>query len=264
MPAAEAAEINPDRMTSVRFRSADRSESLDKLIPALIKVQKEMGFAEKDAKNPHFKSSYATLASAWQAAKEPLTKNGFALTQPTEPGCWGGQATLYVITTLWHESGQWLSCRTPAFNSKGDMQGLGSAVTYARRYGLMAIINLAPGDDDDGNAATGRPPPPAQKTGHPLDNMTPPPRHEDETGPEVERIDPDERARFLGFENADKHASFVKLIFVKGKQSGWSEEDIRQYMAKTLGLTSTKELTWVQGNSLIKHMLALPKKKAAG
>jgi len=117
---------------------------------ALSKAQLEMGVAAKDKSNPHFKSKYADLSSVMSACMDALGKHGIAVIQPFIIGEDGKN---YVDTILIHgESGSQLSCRIPAMNQKGDMQGLGSAMTYARRYGLMAMAGIAP-EDDDGNAA---------------------------------------------------------------------------------------------------------------
>ena len=115
---------------------------------ALAAAQAEMGKALKQANNPHFRSKYADLGAVMDACLPALNKNGIALIQPTVDGD-GGR---YVKTVLLHASGETLECRVPLIVQKNDMQGYGSAVTYARRYGLMCMAGIAP-EDDDGNAA---------------------------------------------------------------------------------------------------------------
>lgn len=116
---------------------------------ALAKAQAHMGKALKQANNPHFRSKYADLGSVMDACMPALNEQGIALIQP--PGA--DEHGRYVETILLHgESGETLSCRVPLIVQKNDMQGYGSAVTYARRYGLMAMAGIAP-EDDDGNAA---------------------------------------------------------------------------------------------------------------
>lgn len=115
---------------------------------ALAAAQMEMGRALKSANNPHFKSKYADLSSVVDACMPALNSHGIAVYQPT--GAEGGAH--FVETILAHESGQMISCRVPLIIGKNDMQGYGSAVTYARRYGLMGMAGIAP-EDDDGNAA---------------------------------------------------------------------------------------------------------------
>lgn len=116
---------------------------------ALAKAQAEMGVALKKADNPHFKCKYADLSSVVSACMPALNSNGIAVVQPTGEDEHGR----YVETILIHgASGQTLSCRVPLIVQKNDMQGYGSAVTYARRYGLMGMAGIAP-EDDDGNGA---------------------------------------------------------------------------------------------------------------
>lgn len=121
---------------------------------ALAKAQTNMGKALKQANNPHFRSKYADLGNVMDACLPALNEAGIALIQPTGEDDHGR----YVETILIHgESGESLTCRVPLIVSKNDMQGYGSAVTYARRYGLMAMAGIAP-EDDDGNAAAKAPP----------------------------------------------------------------------------------------------------------
>ena len=128
-----------------------RSDSIAAIAAALSKAQSAMGAAKKDSTNPHFKSRYADLASIWEACREPLTKNGLAVVQL--PG--KDEAGYYVETVLTHSSGEFISEKLHIVPTKDDPQGLGSAITYARRYGLAAVAGIAP-DDDDGEAAMGR------------------------------------------------------------------------------------------------------------
>jgi len=121
---------------------------------ALAKAQSEMGKALKDAANPHFKSKYADLSSVTGACMPALNANGIAVVQPF----YDDESGRYVKTILIHgASGETLECRVPLIVAKNDMQGFGSAATYARRYGLMAMTGIAP-EDDDGNAAAKAPP----------------------------------------------------------------------------------------------------------
>lgn len=121
---------------------------------ALAKAQTNMGKALKQANNPHFRSKYADLGNVMDACLPALNEAGIALIQPTGENEHGR----YVETILIHgESGESLTCRVPLIVSKNDMQGYGSAVTYARRYGLMAMAGIAP-EDDDGHAASKAPP----------------------------------------------------------------------------------------------------------
>ena len=134
--------------------------SFNKVAAALVKAQKEFGPALKSSSNPHFKSRYADLAACVEAVVDALNNNGIALTQRVSPSDNG----VIVETVFIHESGEIINCgqlHVPA--TKHDAQGYGSALTYARRYSLMAACGIAP-EDDDGNAASKRPSAPAVPT----------------------------------------------------------------------------------------------------
>ena len=127
-----------------------QSDMINELATALAKAQGAIEGAVKGKENPHFRSKYADLGAVWEACREHLSKNGIAVVQPV--GTIGGQ--LCTITRLLHSSGQWIQDEgIPLLLSKQDMQGLGSALTYSRRYGLMSMVGIAP-EDDDGNAAS--------------------------------------------------------------------------------------------------------------
>src|SRR5690349_20633083 len=114
----------------------EQSEAIDKLATALAKAQSEVESAKKDSANPHFKSRYADLASVWAACRDALTKNGLAVIQG--PGlCEAG--TMRMTTQLVHASGQWVRDTMSVPLPTQDPQGLGSALTYARRYVLAAF-----------------------------------------------------------------------------------------------------------------------------
>ena len=122
---------------------------MQKIATALVKAQKAFGPALKSSTNPHFKSRYADLAACVEAVIAGLNDNGIALIQK----CYDCANGVMVETMFVHESGEMLECgilHVPA--SKQDPQGYGSALTYARRYSLMAACGIAP-EDDDGNAS---------------------------------------------------------------------------------------------------------------
>ena len=121
----------------------------DNIYTALAKAQSQMGKALKDSENPHFRSKYADLASVMTACMAALTSNGIAVTHGMDFSDLGRS----LSTTFTHgESQTFVTIGIPLLLGKQDMQGLGSAMTYARRYGVMALAGLAP-EDDDGNAA---------------------------------------------------------------------------------------------------------------
>jgi len=129
----------------------NKSESIKELATALSKAQGQIKGAIKDSANPFFKSKYADLASVVEAIREAFAANGLSYTQAIEPS---EKDEVRVETILLHASGEWLSAGVLALPvSKHDAQGFGSALTYARRYGLSAAVGVAP-EDDDGNAAS--------------------------------------------------------------------------------------------------------------
>ena len=122
---------------------------MDKISAALVKAQRGFAPALKTSTNPHFKSRYADLAACVEAVLDALNLNGIMLMQKQHP-CENGVS---IETVFIHESGEQLSAgvlTVPA--AKQDPQGYGSALTYARRYSLMAACGIAP-EDDDGNSA---------------------------------------------------------------------------------------------------------------
>lgn len=130
----------------------EKSENITLLAVALLKAQKEMGAALKDAKNPFFKSSYADLKAVIEAIKDPLNNNGITYLQAVD----SFESVPSIETILLHESGQFISSRTPVFCAKpNDPQAFGSGITYSKRYALQAFMGL-PTADDDGEAAMGR------------------------------------------------------------------------------------------------------------
>ena len=130
-----------------------QSESIVKIAQALAAASPEIGVAKKDATNPYFKNTYATLASVIECCKPALSKNKISILQLAEKDD-GGQ---YIETTLLHESGEWLSSKMYFTQAKqNDPQSQGSAITYARRYALQSFLSI-PADDDDGNAANAEP-----------------------------------------------------------------------------------------------------------
>lgn len=129
-----------------------RSDSIDQLAAALVKAQAKLPSAKKNATNPHFRSHYADLKAVTEAASV-IHDFGLSWVQGGEvrDGQFG------IVTTLLHVSGQFISGFTPVIvgdtaRSNGP-QAWGSGITYARRYGLSALLGLATEEDDDGNSA---------------------------------------------------------------------------------------------------------------
>lgn len=149
-----------------------RSPELGKLLPAFLKAQTAIEGAKKDTTNPHFKTQYADLASVWEAVKKPLADNNLIVTQwPRTVG-----NGVEIETMLFHTSGEFLADCLWVPCSKNDAQGLGSAITYGRRYALMAVLGVCPVDDDGAAAVASHKPGAPGSAGGGTDFRPPGPR----------------------------------------------------------------------------------------
>lgn len=121
------------------------SEKLDQIIPSIIALQAEIRPVKAESKNPFFNSTYADLGSVWSSVHPLLAKNGLCVIS-------GGESSGskdYLETTIFHSSGQWVSCMFPIVSKDpNDPQKLGSAITYLRRYSLCSLLGVVTGDDD--------------------------------------------------------------------------------------------------------------------
>jgi hypothetical protein len=123
------------------------SKTIGKLVEAHAKAKQEMGAGVKtDSQNSHFRNKYASLHAALEVASGPLAEQGLTIIQM--PG------HRKLGTLFLHKSGEWIWSTYALNPTKDDPQGWGSAITYARRYTLLAVVGLGPEDDDDGNAAS--------------------------------------------------------------------------------------------------------------
>lgn len=139
----------------MRKAPAPPQRTIGKLAEALAKAQAEIVDAPRDRENPFFKSKYATLSSVWNVIRGPFTKNGLAVVQcPSTKTLEGGRLVVVLTTRLLHSSGEEVATTLEAPVAKADVQGIGSAITYLRRYSLQALGGVAADDDDDGNAAS--------------------------------------------------------------------------------------------------------------
>jgi hypothetical protein len=154
--------------------SQSMSQTIGKLATALCEAQKEMGAIPKDSNNPFFKSKYSDLATVSQHIIPIITKHGLSISQTHSPIDSCGSVTeefstkdgrhvtivtpypLVVIhTLLMHTSGEWISSTLVIPPAKNDPQGIGSAITYGRRYSFMSIVGAVSDEDDDGNRGSG-------------------------------------------------------------------------------------------------------------
>jgi hypothetical protein len=125
-----------------------KSESIKNISTALAVFHIKMDVIKKDAKNPFFKSTYASLSNILDAIKIPLAESDLSFSQ--HPMGENGMSTI-----LMHKSGEWLGSHFTMKPVKNDPQGIGSCITYMRRYALAAILGLNIDEDDDGNSASG-------------------------------------------------------------------------------------------------------------
>lgn len=180
------------------------SDSLANLAPALVEALSEMGGVAKGTENTFFKSKYATLENVIEASKPILAKHGIVLMQ--FPAAFNAGA-MSLETVLFHKSGEWLS-GSEAFGvatGKQDPQAVGSALTYARRYAQMAVLNI-PAVDDDGEAAMPRNQPKVTQA------------QADEVQALMEDVGAD-KGRFLAYFKIDKLADLPAADFVRAMEA---------------------------------------------
>lgn len=125
------------------------SEHTDKIDAALAKAQAELQNPVKDAVNPHFRSKYATLDAGLNIVRACLSKHGISFSQLTRI-----DGNVLMLDTRIAFQGQWIASEYPISPFPVKQQELGSALTYARRYSLFAMVGVAGEEDDDANAAT--------------------------------------------------------------------------------------------------------------
>lgn len=203
----------------------DRSENINELATALAKAQGAITHASKDSTNPHFRSNYADLASVWEACRKQLSDNGLSVIQlPVE--CADG---LLLKTMLMHSSGQYIASTFRLPVSKMDAQGYGSALTYARRYALAAIVGVYQ-DDDDANGAAGKQDIPRQQEASPVQQ---PPK-----AVEPELIT----------------AAQVQKLQIVAKESGLANEDMKAILAWKYKVDSSKKLSKVAASYMIENL----------
>jgi hypothetical protein len=147
-----------NRRIKIMENSGNKHHSfeIDKIVTALIKAQAEIEPAKATKVNSHFRNKYSTLADCFEACRVPLLQNGIATMQYCETI----DGKLYLITMLAHTSGQWMKSIFPVISKDQTSQSIGSAVTYAKRYSLCAIVGIVTDEenkkDDDGESSLGR------------------------------------------------------------------------------------------------------------
>jgi len=209
---------------TIRRRGKMKSESIKEISAALAKFQGQITSVKKDAINPYFKSRYATLDTIWDTIRKPLSDNGLSVTQTMN--FVASEKPLHILdTTLYHTSGEWISGSMILNPVKDDPQGLGSAISYARRYSLSAILGIVADEDDDANEATTEKP------------VSPP-------------VETPQKTETLG----DITPAQVKKIYATAREKNLSPEEAKAYIKKTFNKTSTKELTKAEASVMIEYL----------
>ena len=139
----------------------NHSDAIDKIVPAYVKAQAARGQAEKDGHNTHLDSRYSTLDAVWSVAKPALAANGLAVIQtPTIAG-----AEVVCVSRIMHTSGQWMeqTMSLPWAPGRNALQQAGAAMTYCKRYSLLALLGIGGDaiDDNDGHVGDEAPAVPA-------------------------------------------------------------------------------------------------------
>ncbi len=213
------------------------------LIKALSSAQGEFKSAKKETVNPFFKSHYADFASVWDAVRDALCKYKLLVNQHTLPI----EGTYYVVTVVRHETGQHIASYYPIITGKQDAQGFGSGTTYAKRYSLQTLLCVPAGEDDD-----------AESTYVRGDNDRT--HHQGPGGVGLHERQASQSTNQAGpAKSPSPSEAQIKRLYAICKASGWNKEDLVSHMQKVLGITSTKDLTWIQYENICSVIQAMPK-----
>ena len=213
----------------------EQSESIKQLAAAMVKAQGEIEGAAKDKVNPHFKSRYADLSSIWEACKPALNGNGIAVLQSLAPSDGG---TLALETVLLHSSGEWLRGKAVVPLGKNDPQGFGSALTYARRYSLAAMVGVCP-EDDDGEGAQGRGPQRRQPQQQPSRQ----PKTTYEFGPGV--TPPEKNGEDLDHFRTELHGAFLTRGFTVDEEKAAVVAALKSFGVTRINELDVPQRTWL-------------------
>lgn len=209
--------------------------NIGKIAQALALAQSEIESAPKTSLNPHFRSRYSDLSEIWKACRGALTRNGIAVVQAPNfdsEGAW-------LETLLLHTSGEFVVGRFPLKPTKPDMQGFGSAISYAKRYSLAAMVGVISEEDDDGNKACERVPGAAaptntqSKAAPVVQTTTPPPSEPAKTKSKGAPFDPansDHMKILTGLINA-KNCNRTKETQIEGP---WLKAILKEMTGKSV------------------------------
>jgi len=201
---------------------AKKIKQEDNMIQSFINAQSQFHVV-KDKKNPFHKSTYASLSSIYKSCKPALHENGFGIFHfvlETEQG-------QIVKTVLHHVSGEKIEVDIPMLLEGANMQKLGSAITYAKRYGLVALLAVDADDDDDGNAASGL-----------TQSKSKPRRQQNKT--RSQKPDPALQQRAIELEEIEKEWNEDRKRFCASVKDFGGYDEVSEWSMK-IGLGSPKE-----------------------
>lgn len=231
---------------SVNVDMFSQSLVLKDLMAALCLVQGSLKPAVMDMKNPHYNSRYASLTSCQETYQALLKEHGLVLTQQTFSFGEG----YYFRSLLFHApSGQWLSSIFKLKLDKQNMQGLGSAITYARRYSGNPLLGVVDTEDDDGTDALPKSMPAKDQSVKPKSQgvtAQPVPTRRDSPPASTGMVTVPQLSR----------------LFTILSETGWTEEQLKLFIGEAWGMSSTKELTQERYNKLVGLIQTMPYNKA--
>ena len=232
-----------------------KSDTIGKLALALSKAQGAMQPAAFDKVNPAFKNKYASLAATWEAARGPLSANELAVIQALSTTAEG---ETILVSTLVHSSGEFCESIYPVRPTQDTPQAFGSALTYAMKFSLRALIGASSDDgDDDGNAAAvqGKPQPAQQQRQAPAVKQT---SYRDEPGPQITQqapagwtppangheAEPTPDEVFDAMPSASENAKTPHATEAQKKPMHWSQDKVLMgqwwgWVKKPMGLDET-------------------------
>lgn len=212
------------------------------LTSALVAAQAEMPKVEKRGRNPHFKNEYVTLDDLIDSVRPVLNRHGLAIVQP--PATLDGNMPALKTILLHGPSGETLESTMPLILQKGDMQGVGSAITYGRRYMLAAMLGIAEGVDDDGNHASASPRPEqaAQPADRPSAAAPPPPDDGTFKAPDSGPTITDAQ---------------IKKLWATWRETKLPDAVLRDTIERMFGAASTKQIPKARFNELLDEIKQL-------
>jgi hypothetical protein len=214
------------------------SQTFKKIIPILIRCQKLIKPIPKRGENPHFKSDYAEYDDVIEEIKKVLNANDIWISHPTH---FNEAGHLIMETIFLHTSGEWVSTELPVINKVGTDQGLGSSLTYTKRYSVLALAAVGTADDD-GNAAT---------TAEVLGGKIPSLKDSNNSA--------SDRFNRVGHDSNQHSTALVtepqiKRLFAIANKHNWSTDKVKEFMKLRFKIESTKELTKFNYDYLIRSI----------